>query len=223
MDFGIIYMQNKAATNAAMWLGFFIFSLFIFVPFLIWWLSIPLYITLLVVGATKKFQVENQVFTFLFPLAPFAAACVLCLAFWWCIPFIVNLVNDLFETFKSIFVSSNDPIVFLKEEIPDEKCYLYFVLYFGGAFSCFFSLMNIFCMEALSLHSKSSRTYTKSKWKWDKNDNIDAYCRASRKRIKPMSHELNLTQENKLYREQQYNVEKWKQRQKRKQQKKHNK
>lgn len=68
MDFGIIYMQNKAATNAAMWLGFVIFSLFIFVPFLIWWLSIPLYVTLLVIGATKNFKLRIKYSRFYFRL-----------------------------------------------------------------------------------------------------------------------------------------------------------
>lgn len=224
MDFGVIYMQDKAATRAAMWLGAFIFVLFILVPFFVWWLFIPLYILLLIIGAKRKFKVDNPNFIFLFPLAPFAAALVLCLAFWWCIPLIVNLANDLFETFRSIFINSNSPIVFLKDEISDEKCYLYFILFFGGSVSSFFSIMSIACMEPLSLTKQYHKINTRSKWKWDKNDNIDAYCRASRKSVKPKSCEqMNLSQENKLYREQQYNVEKWKQRQNRKQQKRQNK
>lgn len=224
MDFGVIYMQDKAATRAAMWLGAFIFVLFILVPFFVWWLFIPLYILLLIIGAKRKFKVDNPNFIFLFPLAPFTAALVLCLAFWWCIPLIVNLANDLFETFRSIFINSNSPIVFLKDEISDEKCYLYFILFFGGSVSSFFSIMSIACMEPLSSTKQYHKINTRSKWKWDKNDNIDAYCRALRKSVKPKSCEqMNLSQENKLFREQQYNVEKWKQRQNRKQQKRQNK
>ena len=136
----------------------------------------------------------------------------------------MNLANDLFETFRSIFINSNSPIVFLKDKISDEKCYLYFILFFGGSVSSFFSIMSIACMEPLSLTKQYHKINTRSKWKWDKNDNIDAYCRASRKSVKPKSCEqMNLSQENKLYREQQYNVEKWKQRQNRKQQKRQNK
>ena len=169
MDFGLLYIQNKAASQAAMGLGCFVFVICILVPYIICWAFVPLYLILLILGAIRGFKVENPAFTFLIPLAPFAAACVLCMFFWWAIPFIVNLANDLFETFRSIFIDDNSPIVFLKDEIPDEKCYLYFILFFGGSISSFFSIMSIACMEPLSSTKQYHKINTRSKW--DNNDN----------------------------------------------------
>ena len=142
MDFGILYVPNKAAQQAAMGLGCFVFVFCILIPYIVCWAFIPLYLILLILGAAKGFKAENPAFTFLLPLAPFAAACVLCMFFWWAIPFVVNTADMLLDTFKSIFIGS-DRISFFREDIPDGKCFLYFIGVIGGSVGSVFSIVSI--------------------------------------------------------------------------------
>lgn len=139
MDFGILYVPNKAASQAAMGLGCFVCIFCILIPYIACWAFIPLYLILLIVGACRKFNVENPAFTFLFPLAPFAAACALCLPFWWAIPTIVNFSNDLLDMISPFY----DGNTLFRDSIPDDKCFLYFIEIMGGSIGSVFSIVSI--------------------------------------------------------------------------------
>jgi hypothetical protein len=101
--------------------------------------------------------------------------------FWWAIPFIVNVADSLLDMFKNIFTGEYYSL--LREDIPDDKCYLLFILVFGGTFSSIFSFMNICCMEQAN-YFEDSKKYSKTKWKWGKDDNIESYSRAYSKKRK---------------------------------------
>ena len=148
-----------------MGLGCAVFVLFIFIPYIVCWLFAPLYLTLLIAGAFRGFKVENPASTFLLPLAPFAAACVLCIAFWWAIPFLVNTADMILDAFKSIFVSSNS-ISFIREDIPNGKCFLYFIAIFGGSIGSMFSIASI---GKLWEESQSGQQHIKQKRKAERN------------------------------------------------------
>lgn len=149
MDFGIIYMQNKAATNAAMWLGMMIFLFAIFIPYIGAYLFVPLYIAVFVKLAHYRFQVDGLWTAILLPLAPFAFSILLCLLFWWAIPTIVNVADELITMFKPGELS------LYRESIPDDRCFLYFVLVLGGGIGSFF------CLTALlfGMEHTSSKSY----------------------------------------------------------------
>lgn len=142
MDFGLIYMRNGAVSQAMMGLGCIVFLFFILIPYVACLLFVPLYLTLLFLGADGKIKTKSPALTFLMPLAPFAIAGILCLLFWWAIPFLVNMVDMMFVAFKSIFVS-NDSISLARKDIPDGKCYLYFIIVFGGSIGSLLSIMGI--------------------------------------------------------------------------------
>lgn len=142
MDFGILYVPNKAASQAAMGLGCFVFIFCILIPYIVCWAFVPLYLILLIMGAVRRFKVDDPAFTFLFPLAPFLAACALCLPLWWAIPFVVNTADMLLESFRDIFVS-NDNISIARKDIPDDKCFLYFIGVIGGCVGSLFSVVSI--------------------------------------------------------------------------------
>lgn len=139
MDFGLLYIQNKAASQAAMGLGCFVFVICILIPYIFCWAFMPLYLILLILGAIRGFKVENPAFTFLFPLAPFGAACVLCMGFWWAIPTIVNLSNDLLDMINPFY----DGNILFRDNIPDDKCFLYFIGVLGGSVGSLFSIVSI--------------------------------------------------------------------------------
>lgn len=142
MDFGILYIQNKAATQAAMWLGMIVFLFAVFIPYIGAYLFIPLYIAVLIKLAYYKFKVDGIGYALLLPLAPFVAASLLCLIFWWAVPTIVNIVDELIVLFKPGELS------LYREAIPDSKCYLYFILVLGGGVGSIFCLMALlFGME----------------------------------------------------------------------------
>ena len=159
MDIGYLYIRDKAASQAAMGLGRVVFFLFIFIPYIF----IPLYLILLIAGAFRGFRVENPALTFLLPLAPFAAACVLCIVFWWAIPFLVNTADMILDAFKSIFVSNNS-ISFFREDIPNEKCFLYFIAVIGGSIGTLFSIMSIGILyeNQTSIKTKENRAISLS-------------------------------------------------------------
>ena len=135
MDFGIIYMRDGAASRAAMWLGCLVFLLFIFVPLITFWLFVPLYLAILVIGALRRFEVESPTFTFLLPLSGFFLAIALFILFWWAIPSIVNFARDCVDM---ISLNMDDHFLF-RESIPDDKCYLYFFGVVGGSIGSIFS------------------------------------------------------------------------------------
>lgn len=139
MDFGILYIQNKAASQAAMGLGCFVFIFCILIPYIVCWAFVPLYLILLILGAIRGFKVENPAFTFLFPLVPFASACVLCMFFWWAIPAIVNFSNDLLDMISPFY----DGNTLFRDSIPDDKCFLYFIGVLGGSVGSIFSIVSI--------------------------------------------------------------------------------
>lgn len=139
MDFGILYMPNKAASQAAMGLGCFVFLFCILIPYIVCWAFVPLYLILLILGAIRGFKVENPAFTFLFPLVPFTAACVLCIVFWWAIPAIVNFSNDLLDLINPFY----DGNILFRDSIPDDKCFLYFIEIIGGSIGVIFSIISI--------------------------------------------------------------------------------
>ena len=150
MDFGILYMPNKAASQAAMGLGCFVFLFCILIPYIVCWEFIPLYLFFLIVGAFRIFNVENPAFTFLFPLAPFAAACALCLPFWWAIPTIVIFSNDLLDMINPFY----DGSILFRDSIPDDKCFLYFIGVVGGSVGSFFSIISIGSLWSVSENAK---------------------------------------------------------------------
>ena len=148
MDFGIIYIQNKAAANAAMWLGMTVFLLAIFIPYVGAYLFIPLYIAVLIKLAYYKFQVDGLWSAILLPFAPFAFSILLCILFWWAIPSVVNIADELITLFRPGTLS------LYRETIPDDKCFLYFVLVIGGGIGSLFCLLVLFLgMERISATS----------------------------------------------------------------------
>lgn len=161
MDFGILYVPNKAASQAAMGLGCFVCIFCILIPYIVCWAFIPLYLILLIVGACRKFNVENPAFTFLFPLAPFAAACTLCMFFWWAIPAIVNFSNDLLDMISPFY----DGNTLFRDSIPDDKCFLYFIGVFGGSVGSIFSIVSIgTLLEGFKDFSKYRTTNDNRAW-----------------------------------------------------------
>jgi lysylphosphatidylglycerol synthetase-like protein (DUF2156 family) len=170
MDFGVLYLTDRAANRAAAWLGFFVVLLFVILPIALAYLFVPLYIAVIIMAAIKKFKIQDPAFTLLFPLVPFAAALVLCMMFWWCIPFIVNFLKDCRD-----LLMMNDTSVF-KDDLSDFDCCFYFVLILGSSIGSLFS-----CVSIGSMAPKENTLITRptrSKWKWDKDDNIDLYTRS---------------------------------------------
>ena len=211
MDFGIIYLQDKVATRAAMWLGGVVFILFILLPYLAAYLFIPLYLIVIAMALMGKFKGEELKYALLMPIIPFGVAIVLCLLFWWAVPAVVNFANDCLE------IAMMDDTLF-KPDIPDSKCYLYFIFVLGGGVGSMMALLSLIMPKESGVKrtDKLKRTdrkpaeppvryvpdFTNTSSRWDGASVNDIFAGA---------HET--------YRYQQYNVDKWKQRQKRKEEK----
>lgn len=212
MDFGVIYMQNKAATHAAMVLGVFVFLVFILLPMVAAYLFIPLYLIVLLMAMMGKFKDEERKYALLMPIIPFGVAIVLCLMFFWAVPAVVNFARDCLD-----MVMMRDDILF-REPIPDSKCYLYFILVLGGGVGSMLALTSIIMpkesnvkrIDKLKRSDRKPATppvrfvpdFNNTPSGWDDNESLDLTATA-----------------HATYRNQQYNVDKWKQRQKRKEEK----
>ena len=160
MDFGVIYIQNKAASRAAMWLGFFVFVLFIFIPLLSAFLFIPLYFAVIIMALLVGFKSDNILFALLSPLASFLIVGLLSLCFWWAVPTIVNAVDELIILFRP------DKLTFNVERIPDNECFAYFIAVLGGLGGSFLSVISIGLLsEDLSTHSKKEKLREKYRHK----------------------------------------------------------
>lgn len=212
MDFGIIYMQNKAATQAAKALGILVFIMFILVPVVAAYLFIPLYLIVLAMSMMGKFKDDERKYALLMPIIPFGIAIVLCLLFFWAVPAVVNFARDCID-----MALMRDDILF-REAIPDSKCYLYFILVLGGGVGSILALTSIIMPKESNVKR------------------IDKLKRSDRKPAEPPVRAipdfqnttsrydgnafLDLTANaHATYRNQQYNVDKWKQRQQRKEEK----
>lgn len=194
MDFGVIYMSDRNATHAAMGLGCMIFLLFIFIPLIAAYLFIPLYLAVLVMALMGKFKDDELKFALLLPIAPFAVASLLCLMLWWCVPAIVNFSRDCLD-----LVTMRDDVLF-RAAIPDDKCYWYFIVVLGGCIG------SIFAATSIIMPKESC-----------KPKRIDKHKPVITEKQAPQKPEtINFRQEYQEYREQQYNVQKWKERRARK-------
>lgn len=158
MDFGFLYIRDKVSSQATMGLGCAFFLLFIFIPYIVCWLFIPLYVALLVIGALRKFKVDNPVFTFLIPLSGFLLALAIFIVFWWAIPGIVNFGRDCIDIFT---LNTGDDFM-TRKSIPNEQCYLYFFGIVGGSVGSLFSIVSI---GALWEESNSGKQYIERKRK----------------------------------------------------------
>lgn len=160
MDFGFIYMRDRAASQATMGLGCLVFILFIFVPFIAAYLFIPLYIAVIIKLAYFKFHVENTWSILFAPFAPYLVAAILCLPFWWAIPTLVNIVNESLAMFRG-------DVTLFGEAIPDNKCFQYFIIFFGGSFGsliCFASLiMGFEKIDTIDTYTWSEEYWQKTK------------------------------------------------------------
>ncbi len=156
MDFGFIYFHNREISRAAMGSGCLFFVLFIILPIISCFLFIPLYLMVFVLCAANKFQLKDTKQILLFPLAPFAVACVLCAVFWWLIPDVINLIGAFLSIFKSIFANNNS-LFTPYEDIPDKQCFLYFISVFGcglGSIVSIFSIEDIMNQESKNINKK---------------------------------------------------------------------
>lgn len=129
MDFGILYMPNKAASQAAMGLGCFVLIFCIIAPYIMCLLFVPLYIAVFLNSANYITNDSDLKYVLLPPLVPFVFAGLLCLPLYWAIPGIVNFVRDCIDI---ITLNTGDNFLFRKD-IPDNDCYLYFIGVLGGS------------------------------------------------------------------------------------------
>ena len=64
MDFGILYIPNKAASTAAMVLGFLACAVFIYIPLILAYLFVPLYLAVVIMAISGKHKGGNLKFHF---------------------------------------------------------------------------------------------------------------------------------------------------------------
>lgn len=205
-------MQNKAATQAAKALGILVFIMFILVPVVAAYLFIPLYLIVLAMSMMGKFKDDERKYALLMPIIPFGIAIVLCLLFFWAVPTVVNFARDCID-----MALMRDDILF-REAIPDSKCYLYFILVLGGGVGSILALTSI-------IMPKESNVKRIDKLKCSDRKPAEPPVRAIPDFQNTTSQYdgnafLDLTANaHATYRNQQYNVDKWKQRQQRKEEK----
>lgn len=209
MDFGIIYMQNKAATQAAKALGILVFIMFILVPVVAAYLFIPLYLIVLAMSMMGKFRDDERKYALLMPIIPFGIAIVLCLLFFWAVPAVVNFARDCID-----MALMRDDILF-REAIPDSKCYLYFILVLGGGVGSILALTSIIMPKESNV--KRIDKLKRSDRKLPPVRCVPDFSKTS-SRLSSESLDMAID-ERTAYRNQQYNVDKWKQRQQRKEEK----
>lgn len=138
MDFGILYIPNKAASTAAMVLGFLACAVFIYIPLILAYLFVPLYLAVVIMAISGKHKGRGLKFPLLLPLAPFAVSGFLTLLLWPALPTLVNAVHIL----TTLLFGSLESSVYRKD-IPDNECILDFFLFLGGSFGSFFSVLSI--------------------------------------------------------------------------------
>ena len=166
MDFGILYIPNKAASTAAMVLGFLACAVFIYIPLILAYLFVPLYLAVVIMAISGKHKGGNLKFPLLLPLAPFAVSGFLTLLLWPALPTLVNAIDTLMTLIKP------GELALYRKDIPDNECVLDFFLFIGGSFGSFLSIISIGSLQELYRDLPPSAKNSNKTWQeiWIKKE-----------------------------------------------------